>query len=147
MGKASRAPKRKKVEKWVCRIPDYWPPSPNVIGGWHWRQKYRASKLAADYVQAYGTPLPAFVGPVLLKIVREWGYNQRALDPDNLVASVKPLIDALRAPKRQNEQKNRLSVIEDDRPDAFEGGAPDVQQRRAHGKEKRTVIVVTGVEA
>ncbi len=132
---------------WVCIIPDYWPASPNVIAGWHWRKKHREAKRAADLVQAYGTPLPEFKGKVKLLIVREYGYRQRALDPDNLVASVKPLIDALRAPKRKNEQKNRLSVIEDDRPDTFEGGAPDVQQRRAHENEMRTVIVVTGLEA
>ncbi len=126
-------------------MPGYWPASPNVRQ--HWWDRHREVKKAADYIQAYGCPLPEFKGKVKLLIVREYGYRQRALDPDNLVASVKPLIDALRVPKKKNEQKNRLGVIEDDRPEMFEGGAPDVQQRRAHGKEKRTVIVVTGVEA
>ncbi len=114
------------------------------MNSWHWRRKHRASKIAADYVQAYGSPLPSFKGPVLLKIVREWGYRQRPLDPDNLVASTKVLIDVLRQPKKRNERKNRLGVIEDDRPESFDGGAPLVIQRKAEGKEKATVITVCG---
>ena len=142
MAKASK-PRKKKVTTWTCRIPDYWPPSPNIRQ--HWRAKHRSIKTAADYVQAYGTPLPVFVGPVLLKIVREWGYKQREMDPDNLVASIKVLIDVLRRPKKLNEQKNRLGVIEDDRPESFKGGAPIVLQRKALGKEKATVITICGV--
>ena len=128
---------------WTCRIPDWWPPSPNIRQ--HWWERHRGSKIAADLVQAYGTPLPSFVGPVLLKIVREYGYRQRELDPDNLVASTKVLIDVLRRPKKANEKKNRLGVIEDDRPESFDGGAPIVLQRKAAGKEKATVITVCGV--
>ena len=116
-----------------------------MIAGWHWRKKYREAKIAADLVQAYGSPLPSFKGPVLLKIVREYGYRQREMDPDNLVGSTKALIDVLRRPKKANEKKNRLGVIEDDRPESFDGGAPIVLQRRAAGKEKATVITVCGV--
>jgi len=145
MAKVAKAPKVKtKRRTWTLRLPDYWPASPNVR--MHWRTRHQQVAKAASIVMAYGHPLPTFVGKVKLTIIREWGYKQRALDPDNLVASTKVLIDVLRSAKKINELNNRLGVITDDRPESFIGGAPIVKQRRAKGTtpEKSTIIVIEG---
>lgn len=110
----------------------YWPPTPNDLDGLHWSRRKKLKDACAEWVRAFCPPgpLPAFEGPVLMLIAREWGYRQRALDPDNLEGSVKFLIDVFRRPGENSERMRRLGVIEDDRPECFIGGAPSVTQRK-----------------
>ena len=117
---------------WRCELPEYWPRG-QVADHAHWRVRLNEVKRCATYVDGFGHPLMLFKSPVKLTITRVWGYRQRALDPDNLVASAKPIIDVLRAPQGR-QIKNRLGVIVDDRPDDFVGGAPIILQRKASVK-------------
>lgn len=77
------------------------PDSPNRTRGQHWARRASRSKLARTHVWvALNTPrraLPAlpFTERVRLTATVFMRPRQRALDPDNATASLKPLIDAL----------------------------------------------------
>lgn len=81
---------------------------------WHFRKQMKWRETLCDYVCAFGWPLPQFTGPVYVRIVRKFGYRKRAYDIDNLYASVKPLLDVLKAPRGRS--RRGLSVILEDNP-------------------------------
>lgn len=85
----------------------------------HWAvRKKRQEELFAAVEYASKPPLPSYKGKTLVTIIRQWGKRGRAFDPDNLVGSVKPLIDCLKKPK--GRQKYGLGIIPDDRPEDIE---------------------------
>ena len=155
-------------QRWTITIPDYWPPTPNQLGEGRGKGRHFALRThkqrAADYVSVFINhadvrvkeggvwqharyddlpPMPRFVGKVKLTIIREWGKRQRELDPDNLEASCKFLIDVLRR-QRANEKRRRLGIIEDDRPDNFWRKRPIIQQRKSPDEGKRCIIIIEG---
>lgn len=85
----------------------------------HWSQRKRKREELWEQVQlAAPQPTPEFTGRVRLIITRQWGKRQRALDPDNLVASCKMLIDCLKKPKGRS--RYGLGIIPDDSPGDIE---------------------------
>src|SRR5690606_30995053 len=90
--------------------PDYFPPSPNRWARAHW-SKVRRNKIdALSRVHLYALAaggIPRFEGPVKVQLTRIIGHRQRAWDRDNLIGAVKPLIDALRAPKEGRNRQGR----------------------------------------
>ena len=79
----------------VPRIPE----SPNELRRFHWRHRYRHDRLWKDEVwyavlqiKLVGAPFPK----AKIMIDRR---SRGKLDPDNLVSSMKPVIDALRHAK------------------------------------------------
>lgn len=80
-------------------IPGLWPKGPNALNGKHYRTHQRHRRAVHDRVRhaicSEAPCWPHFLGPVEVSVTRWWGPKQRALDPDNLVAATKPIIDAL----------------------------------------------------
>lgn len=72
-------------------------PSPNCYVRAHWTVYQRIKKhwalLVLEAIQASGKPL----APLQRSRVRIMRYGARQLDPDNATASMKPLIDGLKA--------------------------------------------------
>lgn len=135
--------------QWTLLIPDYWPPPLNEVVMAHWskvrKHKKRALQLAHVYALRSGG-VPEFHGPVKVTITRLWGKGQRALDRDNLVGSVKPLVDALRAAKHGRNQRSAysqggLGIIAEDNPAAL---TLEVEQRKADDGRLATHILVEG---
>lgn len=69
----------------------------------HWTRRDRYTKTIAQLVRSPGCP-PPLKSPVDVVFCR--AYRAREMDQDNLAASAKPVLDALR----------RAGVIEDDSP-------------------------------
>lgn len=110
-------------------LPGYFPPSLNQTQHAHWRSVRRHKKVAGEHLLVACIRrcrmVPVFVGPVQVVVSRLYSGRQRPLDQDNLIGSVKPLIDSLRARKAHANQitKKRgggaqggLGVIADDDP-------------------------------
>lgn len=71
------------------------PPSPNYLLGKHWRFRHRNTDVWKEEV-AWAVFGKAPQRPYLKARVTIERRSRGQLDPDNLVASVKPVIDALR---------------------------------------------------
>ena len=85
----------------------------NKIMRMHWAvRKKRQEEVMAAVDYSAPRPLPRYNGRVILSITRQWGKRGRAIDPDNLVASCKMLIDCLKEPKGRS--KYGLGIIKDD---------------------------------
>jgi hypothetical protein len=71
-----------------------WPPSPNVRlhNIERWRRCKPFSESIAWQCRAVGLPEPLLQATVVITLVRDRG---QALDPDNAVSAVKPLVDGL----------------------------------------------------
>lgn len=81
----------------------------------HWSHRKRKREALWEQMQlAAKHPIPTFTGKVRVVIIRQWGKRQRAMDPDNLVASCKMLIDCLKKPKGRS--RYGLGIIPDDSP-------------------------------
>lgn len=111
---------------WPILIRDFWPPGPNRTSGQHWsKRKALKRQIMEKLLVACGgsAGIRRFAGPCRVSIYRLWGKGQRALDYDNLVASVKPLVDCLRREKVKVSTHSKvtseggLGIIEDDDPD------------------------------
>lgn len=100
-------------------LDDYFPPTSNRTLGHHWARLLREKRRAFDQVYAAAAQARGlgvrFRGAVTVRITREWGPRQRALDTDNLHAGAKWLLDALRRPNGA-EKARRLGIIESDTP-------------------------------
>ena len=75
----------------IPRIPE----SPNEVRRFHWRYRYRHDSLWREiwYAVRAAGPLPEPYTKARVQIERR---SRGRLDPDNLVACMKPVIDALR---------------------------------------------------
>ena len=79
------------------------PPSLNVLLRMHWRERGRLQHRIRDEVWAQllnNSPLEAKLNPIGYpslkpKTLTGIRYGKKALDPDNLIGSLKPVIDAL----------------------------------------------------
>ena len=89
------------------------PPSPNYLLSKHWRYRHRNSQLwkheigVALYQAGYRDRIPY---PKAKVNIERRSRGGRGLDPDNLVGSVKPVLDGLRY----------AQVLLDDSPDHIE---------------------------
>lgn len=103
-------------------IPGWVPPSLNEWQRMHWAKRGRVKNTAALLVMQALTEghksLPRFRGKVSIEITLSYPRNLR--DEDNLVASVKPLLDAIRG----------LGVIVDDSPKWLELSVKQAKGRR-----------------
>ena len=124
------------MNKWQVEIP-YEIVSHNRLLRMHYRTRMREFDKARDLIWAYGRPLAEFDGKVNLQITRLWGHRQRAMDLDNLYASCKLLIDALKKPK--GRFKKGLSVILDDDPSHV---VLKVNQEKSADGEKKVRIEI-----
>ena len=85
----------------------------------HWAVQRKNRMKVWDMVQFHIGPIsPKFEGRVQLGITRQWGTRMRAMDPDNLVAACKALIDCLKSPKGRS--RYGLGIIPDDDPSHIE---------------------------
>lgn len=94
------------IELTIPRIP----PSPNITLRMHWRNRSKLNQLWKDEVWASLVTLPTIRQAFPKARVRIDRRSRRQLDPDNLVGSMKPVLDALRA----------QGVIQNDTPDHIE---------------------------
>ncbi len=134
-------------------LPDYWPPSLNQVVNAHWSKNRKHKQKAKDrlYVaslQSCGR-VPIFVGPAKVRICRLFQGRKQAFDPDNLMGSVKPLVDAMRAPKLNVNQRGRgteggIGIILDDDPEALDLDVDQVRAKFLTTTNIVTVITVTG---
>lgn len=126
------------------------PELPNALRRLHWRKAGEHSLYWRLYVmRAAGANIPPEPLERARVLIEVW--RKRAPDPDNLVASVKPLIDGLQ-PRSILKRGGRLyaqpgaGVIADDRAANFEGGRAEVVFRQCKRKERvRVRITVEGV--
>lgn len=151
---ASRTPPAPS-DRWEVTLEEYFPPSLNQIAMAHWSvvRKHKSKAMQRLYIAAICGPggvrrdLPVFDGPVKVTITRLWGNRQRALDQDNLIGAVKPLIDAMRSQKRGRNQREGfhtqggLGIIMDDSPAAL---ALLVEQRKSDDGRLATHIIIEG---
>ena len=113
----------------IPRIPE----SPNDLRRFHWRHRHRHDKLWKDevwYAVLQAKPFHAPLAKVKVSIDRR---SRGRLDPDNLVSSMKPVIDALR----------HAGVIRNDTPDHIE---LVVTQSRTQDLPPRTLIEIQSLE-
>jgi hypothetical protein len=112
------------------------PPSPNALLGFHWRHRHRNSAVwQKEIVYALltsGQPLQRL--PYERARVTIHRQSRGELDPDNLVASTKPILDALRYAR----------VLVDDSPKHLE---LVVTQARDHRVTPFTRIQIQPLEA
>ena len=126
------------------------PELPNAIGRKHWSVKsdharfWRMAVVAA--VACKAPPAPLVKARVRIEV-----WRKGRPDPDNLVASIKPLLDGLQ-PSRTWLRRGQTrvvvgaGVIEDDKPENFEGGRPEVIGHQCkRGKKPRVVVTVEEV--
>ncbi len=123
-----------------------------------WYIVRKNKKKALDLLHIYALQsggLPKFKGKVNVTITRLWGKRQRAMDIENLYGAVKPLIDAMREPKkaggrldRKRGQQGGLGIIEDDDPESM---GLTVHQQKNDGRYPRcpidsqgTIITIEG---
>lgn len=121
------------------------PELPNLLRRKHWREARDHSRYWRVYlVRVIGQkapPAPLERARVCIEV-----WRRRAPDPDNLVASVKPLIDGLQ-PQRNHTRKGRrytqhgAGVIADDREGNFEGGKAEVVFHPCPRKERVRVRI------
>ena len=110
----------------IPRIPE----SPNDLRRFHWRHRYRHDQLWKDevrYAVLQSKPLNIPFAKAKVSIDRR---SRGRLDPDNLVSSMKPVIDALR----------HARVLADDTVDHIE---LTVTQSATHHLPPRTLIEIT----
>ena len=63
----------------------------------HWGAYKRLKKAVEFQLVAFGESLPESpIDPCKIEIIRNYGYRKRAFDADNLIGSVKILIDGMR---------------------------------------------------
>lgn len=121
------------------------PELPNMLRRKHWRVSRDHSRYWRLYlVKVIGRkapPEPLEHSRVLIEV-----WRRGAPDPDNLVASVKPLIDGLQ-PERSHVRKGKrytqfgAGVIADDRAENFEGGRAEVVFHRCPKGERVSVRI------
>jgi len=104
------------------------PSSPNYLRGKHWRVRWRESKLWNEEVGLAILTQKHRDQPYQCAQVTINRQSRGELDPDNLVASVKPVIDAL--------TRNRL--ITDDSSEHIE---LEVRQVRKPTREKPCTLI------
>jgi len=124
------------ADRWAVLLPDYWPPSLNETQRLHWSQIRKIKKDAVEMLSIFtlgrGVHGFTFAGKVTVQLYRLWGKGQRALDTDNLVGSVKPLVDGLR-PRDPKSKQGGIGIIEDDHPDMLD---LQVKQMKNGGPEQ-----------
>lgn len=104
---------------WEVTIPGFRFESLNRTMRQHWAVQRKNRMKVWDMVQFHIGPIyPKFEGRVQLGITRQWGTRMRAMDPDNLVAACKALIDCLKSPKGRS--RYGLGIIPDDDPSHIE---------------------------
>ena len=128
---------------WGVWLLSYWPKGPNQLSRRHWSiiRKEKERALEALMIATAGKYRhPRFAGPCNVDVWRLWGKGQRAMDPDNLKAAVKPLVDGMRrrvwAGKRagQDIYQGGLGIIENDNP-----GTLNLEVYQASGRNEHTL--------
>lgn len=125
-----------------------WVPElPNVLRRKHWRKQHRHLRTWRVLVKyAVGRRRP--IAPLLkARVIIEF-WRKREPDPDNLVASAKPILDALQPPRDNGWGVPTVgaSIITDDRSENFEGGRAEVIYHKcARGEKPHCVVTVTEV--
>lgn len=136
------APPEPHVATWTLNIEDFWPKGPNDLSGRHRMTvaKERARVRQAVLEANAGEPVPRFAGRPTVIVVRAYGKRKRPLDPDNAMAAVKPLVDALRDHRGKDGQQLGLGLFADDREQDIDL-RPVVQRKSPDGKTWTRIIV------
>lgn len=115
------------MDSWALLIPDYFPPSLNSAAsgfGQHWSKRRKPKLDAIDRVRIYAMAAggaPRFSGPVEVGVRRLYQGRRRPMDTENLYGAAKPLIDALRKPKKAYRgTEGGLGIIDDDDPGSLD---------------------------
>jgi len=137
-------------------LPDYWPPSLNAVVHAHWSGVRKHKQHAKDLlylacIRKYGR-VPVFTGPVRVSICRLYQGRRQPLDADNLMGSLKPLVDAMRKPKLHANQRGRgtqggIGIIFDDDREALELDVDQVRTKFLTTTQLVTVITITGTRS
>ena len=101
--------------------------SPNRMLRMHWATRRKWKEDYSDRVWCQTSKWPKNLDPCHIKIERLFTGRQKAMDPDNLVGSVKFLLDGMRS----------CGVISDDNPECI---SLEVHQRRTDTKAIRVTI-------
>lgn len=101
--------------------------SPNKMLRMHWATRREWKDIYSDAVWAVTEKWSKHLDPCHIKIERLFTGRQKAMDPDNLVGSVKFLLDGMRS----------CGVISDDNPECI---SLEVHQRRTDTKAIRVTI-------
>lgn len=129
-------------------LPDYWPPSLNVVRNQHWSKSRKHKQVAKDrlYIAAIQTvgKVPIFVGRARVEVCRLYTGRHQEMDEDNLMGSLKPLIDAMRAPKLNGTRASQggIGIIYDDDPALLDLPKP-TQHKAPWLTEAKQVTVIT----
>ena len=111
-------------------LQEYFPPSPNILNAKHWRHKTHEKNRCMEHVSfsLLGIDIPRFEGAVKMSIARAYRKPKQPMDPDNLVAACKMLIDCIREPSPNMKRRSRgLGIIKDDTREIIPGGPKVIQ--------------------
>ena len=143
--------------RWIVVVPDLDPKNPNKLSGQqHWALT-KEKDLIFSHIHAHarakdnGPMFPTLFGKCDMRIYRIFGKGHRKMDKDNLVASMKYVIDSFRKPRStklktraRKEQKRRLGVIDDDSPESLNC---EIAQFRAAGDRSYLLITIEGFDS
>jgi len=101
---------------WTLNVPDFFPLGPNQLIGKHkmFVANHRNLVRAAMFKALGQDEPPKFIGRPAVLVMRLWGKRKRALDPDNAMAAIKPIIDILRRNGYANGKRQGFGMFADD---------------------------------
>lgn len=112
-------------------------PTPNRTRGEHWAATHKRKKrLAEEVAVALGFRRPP--EPLTKARVTVWRHSVSAMDFDNNVASLKPLLDVMQPPTVR--RKYGLGLIADDGPETIDVAVHWLKS--ATRRDQRTVVKV-----
>lgn len=119
------------LPRWILPLGETTPPL-SLNGRYHWRTRARHVRRLRTAVYVRGLQLKMRPVPHVHVTLHYVPRDRRARDADNLVATLKPCIDALTAKGRERGWP-ALGVVADDTPEHVSWSSPQIHPPDEHG--------------
>lgn len=140
---AERRPTASGAPLWILPLGFQTPPL-SLNGRYHWRTRNRKTRAIRVAVVVRGQQVKMHRCPHLYVQLHYVPRDRRARDADNLVATLKPAIDAL-TEKGRDKGWPALGLVPDDTPEYVTWSPPTIHDPDEHGP--RLWLEVVGLSA